>query len=278
MGGFVFDLHNTKTHMKNALLELAYKMEVLASRCQGIAFDSQSSNGEFNIVTKLGSRIRLAVDGGANKGEWTQHLLARSPSARVVVVEPNPKNAAQLRQRFKGVIEISVREAALAGKPGHTWFSADEMIGTGAGKTMNQTKSGALEVTACTLREVVDSFGLEAVVDFVKLDIEGDEMEVIIGAKKLFETGRLGIVQVEYNCTWIEKRAYLLDLFQFSRSVNYTILQLTPFGCMHLPCYGIGLEDFRMRNVVLVRGDLLSVLSPFSAAGRARVEERMHSR
>jgi FkbM family methyltransferase len=259
--------------MKKTLLEIAYKIEVLASRCQGIAGERPQWNGEYSVVARLGPAIRHAIDGGANLGEWTANLLTHAPQARVLLAEPHPENAKYLRQKFASQgSQVNVQQVALAAEPGHVFLAADTAMGTGSGITTKDSTARGWKVPATNLPMLAQEFGSDCEIDFVKLDIEGDEMAVVTGARKLFESGRLGIVQLEYNCTWIDKQALLGDLFKFAREVDYQLFQLTPFGAMSLPGYGIGLEDFRLRNILLVRPVLVSKLAPFPAAGRARVE------
>jgi hypothetical protein len=64
----------------------------------------------------------------------------------------------------------------------------------------------------------------------------------------------------------------LKQLFEFASDYRCTLLVLTPVGFMQVEKYGIGLEDFRLRNLVLCREDHVSLLKPFGPAGRARVE------
>jgi FkbM family methyltransferase len=259
--------------MKKTLLEFAYKIETLASRCQGIASERPNWNGEYKVVARLGSSIRHAIDGGANLGEWTGNLLKHSPDARVLLAEPHPENAKHLRKLFfDRADKIGVHEVALAAEPGQVFLSAGADLGTGTGMTSSDPALGGWSVKATSLPELAQHFGSRCQIDFVKLDIEGDEMTVLRGAEPLFAAGRLGVVQVEYNCTWLDRRETLGGLFKFARHHDYVLLQLTPFGPMHMQTYGLGLEDYRLRNLLLVRRDLVNLLNPIHSAGRPRVE------
>ncbi len=259
--------------MRKLILEIAYKIETLASRVQGIAAQVPQWNGEYQLVAKRGPAIRHAIDGGANLGEWTAHLLSHAPKARVLLAEPHPENAKHLRQKFAGYGEqVAVHQVALAAGPGRIYFNAEAEVGTGAGMTTTDPAAGRWEVETIGLSALAENFGSDVEIDFVKLDIEGDEMAALNGARALFKSGRLGIVQLEYNGTWIDRRASMQDLFQFAHEANYQVLQLTPLGPMLLPHYGLGLDDFRLRNLLLVRPNLVAALAPFPAAGMARVE------
>jgi hypothetical protein len=97
-------------------------------------------------------------------------------------------------------------------------------------------------------------------------------MAVLAGADRLFRRSRIGVMQVEYNGTWYRAGRSLRELFAFAKDHRYWFLLATPLGLAHLPSYGLGLEDYRMRNIVLAREDRVPLRPAFGPAGRARVE------
>jgi hypothetical protein len=104
-------------------------------------------------------------------------------------------------------------------------------------------------------------------------------MAVLAGADQLFQRSRIGVMQVEYNVTWHRAGRSLRELFAFAKDHRYRLLLATPLGFADLPSYGLGIEDYRLRNIVLAREDRAPWLSAFGPAGRARVEHiRAHSR
>jgi hypothetical protein len=134
-----------------------------------------------------------------------------------------------------------------------------------------ETGDEAVEVETITLDEIAEEYA-EADINFVKVDIEGAEMALLRGARGLFERRRIGVMQLEYNATWLAFGARLGDLFAFAEGNGYEVMIATPLGPARAPAYGIGLEDFRLRNVILARPDFVELIEPFGPAGRARVE------
>jgi len=108
--------------------------------------------------------------------------------------------------------------------------------------------------------------------DIIKLDVEGSEISALLGAEKLFRSLSVGTVQVEYNVTWLREGRRLKDLFEFVNDLRYVLLAASPFGFIYYPKYGEGLDDFRMRNMILSREDHAQLLHPIGPTGRARVE------
>jgi FkbM family methyltransferase len=259
------------TPMRRLLSELAYRGEVLCSRLQGIAYQQPERNGEHLLVRRLAPGIRHAIDIGANVGDWTAAVLrATHDRAGVTCLEPDPRNAVILRSRFDGQTGVRVLEAAVSDRTGEVTFVPGEGAGNGLGFLSRESKS-AMAVRTIPLEAVVADLG-DPEIDLVKCDVEGEEMAILAGASQLFRRSRIGVMQVEYNGTWLRAGRSMRELFAFAGDHRYRLLLATPLGFAHLPSYGLGLEDYRMRNIVLAREDRVSWLAAFGPAGRARVE------
>jgi FkbM family methyltransferase len=128
----------------------------------------------------------LCFDVGANIGERTELFVALG--ARVVAVEPQAECAATLRRRFGERIELV--ELALGSEPGnaemlladyHTlsslspeWVEAVQKSGRFADFEWGER----VAVPVTTLDELIRRFGVP---DFCKIDVEGYELEVLLG-------------------------------------------------------------------------------------------------
>jgi FkbM family methyltransferase len=272
--------------IRTKLLDYAYLAEVFFSRLQGIAGGEPSRNGEYQLVRALRGVVRTAVDAGANRGEWTARILAETRGlARVTCFEPDPLNVALLQKRFRDCGNVTIYEAALGATCGTCEFWSEGVEGSGAGYVLEKRAAAFLSADERRTVEAgskitVPQLSLDSLyrtgsckeIDLVKCDIEGSEMSALAGAEGLFRSSAIGTLQLEYNATWIRTGYRMADLFEFASNYRYTVLALTPWGVTRYPTYGVGLEDFRMRNLLLARGDHLKLLKPIGPAGRARVE------
>lgn len=261
-----------KSGAKSFLLDLAYKGEVAFSRMQGIAFDRPPRNGEYALIRQLRGHIRLAFDVGANAGDWTAEVLSQTGGkCEVACVEADAKNAEFVRKRFATAGNVHIFNVAASDSEGTAFFQSGVGELSGVGHLASAAGSGTVEVVTTTLEKLAEKYpGRE--LDLVKVDIEGAEMSMLAGAKSLFAGKRIGVMQLEYNATWLAFGTQMRDLFAFAREHGYEVLNETPFGFMRVPRYGIGLEDYRLRNLLLVRPDRVASLDPFGPCGRAKVE------
>lgn len=127
-------------------------------------------------------------DIGANVGYFS--LLAAKlsePKGRVYAFEPLPRNIKFIRKHIalNHLAErISVIEAAVSDKSGSAHFDP------GASTAMGHIASkGQLEVQLVSLDDLY-SKGQLPVPDYMKVDVEGAEYEVLNGARKILQTER----------------------------------------------------------------------------------------
>jgi FkbM family methyltransferase len=125
------------------------------------------------------------VDGGAFDGDTLRSAPWRVGG--VLAVEPDPTNAARLRSSGGGRLEV--HEALLGSTPGSARFS-----GTGTMES-RRSESGLLEVPVTT----IDRLAAGRQPTFIKLDVEGDELEALKGARETLERAQPVVAVCVYH-------------------------------------------------------------------------------
>jgi FkbM family methyltransferase len=131
----------------------------------------------------------LAFDVGAHTGNRLRAFL--DLGARVVAVEPQPELAARLAFRYGGDARVHVVEGALGRAPGRApllssprtptvaTLSTDFVARAGATPSFEGVRwQAGPEVVVTTLDALIATHGQP---DFVKIDVEGFELEVLHG-------------------------------------------------------------------------------------------------
>jgi FkbM family methyltransferase len=123
-------------------------------------------------------RDGLAFDIGANRGDMS--ALYQDLGARVIAVEPVPQLAALIRRRFKATVE----QAAVGSQPG----TGELRLGRDVNHSTMSSAYGArfgerlteetISVRVTTLDQLMERHGVP---DFIKIDVEGFEPEVLRG-------------------------------------------------------------------------------------------------
>ena len=133
----------------------------------------------------------VVIDGGANIGMFSLATLRDHPGARITAFEPDPRIGAMLRENLaaNNASQVAIVDAALGSTVGEMSFAPDGQAG------------GALVsgVADMRVRVVTLSQYLMDEVDFLKLNIEGAELDVLREAAASNRLRRVRAMVIEYH-------------------------------------------------------------------------------
>ena len=84
-------------------------------------------------------------------------------------------------------------------------------------------------VAVRTLDEVIESEKL-AFVDFIKMDIEGNELFALKGGKHSLTAGKIGALSFEFGCANVNSRTFFREFWELLTEANFLIYRITPRG------------------------------------------------
>ena len=146
---------------------------------------------------------RAVIDVGAERGAFAEEML-RAGSDAVHVLEPEPGNAASLRQRFSDDPRVTVHECAVSSSDGELQLHRS-VSPRGRSVTCGHTVlerpdtdeiawRGTFEVKARSLASLVDNGEIPTRVGILKIDTEGHDHAVVSGMGDL----ECDVVMVEH--------------------------------------------------------------------------------
>ena len=142
------------------------------------------AEGAFvDLCSKVLSNDSIVIDVGSNIGLTTLILSQFVPNGRVISIEPNPEifEILELNMKHNEIKNVSNFQIAISDSQGQVSFNPDSAFGHLLHQH-NQNSNG-ISVEATTIDLLVESLDLQKV-DFIKIDVEGFEPNVIAGAKK----------------------------------------------------------------------------------------------
>lgn len=191
---------------------------------KGMGFNnwrSLSDSGEAWMVKNVLPELHLGdrpvfMDVGANAGEYSELLLARFPKASVHAFEPHPQTFLTLDQSIGA--KAKCHALALGSEKGvfHLYDRGGDDGGIRASlakealETVQSKPLTAYAVKVSTLDDFMKEHSIFSI-DFIKIDTEGFEMDVLKGAHDALSQGKIGAIQFEFNDVHFARRQFLAD-------------------------------------------------------------------
>ncbi len=189
-------------------------------------------NGEALLLRELAPRLKVVFDVGANRGDWTSHVLAIAPDIeKVLCYEPGASALAELQRRYADDPRVQITAAAVSDRPGEQEFFEEPNAGETSSliASHSQDLATARAVRVVTIDEELDRLGIDRV-DLLKVDAEGMDLHVLRGAASAFRDHRVAVAQFEYNAPWAAAGSTLAAAFGLLREHGYEVLALLPDG------------------------------------------------
>jgi FkbM family methyltransferase len=187
----------------------------------GSTFRDIAKNGEATVIQHVKESIKLAVDVGANRGEWTQMVLQTTGAEACLLFEPSSSALSELRQRFADNSRVNIVGAAAGDSSGRLPFYEEPDAGELSTLVAGTTCTGEERtVQVTTLDSEIDRLGWPTV-DYLKIDAEGYDFHVLRGARRLFERRCVALGQFEYGNAWIYAGSTLTYAMKWLGDLGY---------------------------------------------------------
>lgn len=179
----------------------------------------RANNVRIELLRDLVTPDDLCFDVGANIGDYTASLLA--VGARVIAVDPQPSAIKELRARFYRNDRIVVEPVALGDREGKARFfvrdhhGASSFLENWGGGRYRET----LELPIRTIESLIKTYGVPS---YVKLDVEGYELQVVLGLKS-----KVNLISVEYfltdeNCA---SKLEIIEILEKFGTLSFNLVQ-----------------------------------------------------
>ncbi len=224
--------------------------------------------GEFFVIDSLlpnylGAGRVIFFDVGANDGTYTKLLCERFPDADVYAFEPNKVVCEALRSNAPRQARcFNLGLGATRGNATIYSYHSDQPRKNSEYGSVYQEVFSQLsipdEVVGQSFEmDTLDDFCSEnhiSRIDFLKIDTEGHEHAVLLGAAKMLAGNQIGIIQFEFNSMNVFSRVFLKDFY--SLLGNYNIYRLHPKGPIPLFKYQTKNEIFVYQNFLAIHREL----------------------
>lgn len=190
----------------------------------------RSDTPDMRLLDDVRLRGRVAIDVGAHAGNWTQNLARRVGTDGLVLAYealPHYGRALAVSTRLLRARNVHVRVVAVGDREGSIplrWRSDTNERLTGKTHIEPDVKNstGIIEVQMTTLDSDLEARRISpADVAFIKIDVEGAELEVLKGASNVLSKGR-PVIYMEVEPPWLERMGHsVMDIFDLMTLHGY---------------------------------------------------------
>lgn len=233
-----------------------------------------NTNGEAWLLKVISSKMKNSstfVDVGANVGDWSSALVGSGFMGRLIAVDPLKRNLAKVRERLVALKYASFElcEYALSNKIGSAkFFTNKDPTLSGHDSLYDMRTIGyresvdSVDVRCLTLDELAAQFNISRI-DFLKIDVEGNELFVLQGARSLLSSEAIDFIQIEFGHAARGAKVYLHDIVNFVSEYDLKIFVIKPSGLLPLVFSPFTENRYSYINFLLVRGSACDTLKEY---------------
>jgi FkbM family methyltransferase len=207
----------------------------------------------FNISKKYLHNPPVIFDVGAHKGAYTEYVLSQIPGAECILFEPNAGLLKDLEKKYNA-FGILLGETQGVKTFYQCENEADELSSTYNRAVFSDVEHKE-EVIKCTTVDIFCESTNIAFIDFLKIDVEGAEMDVLKGSFKMLSKHKIMFLQVEYGGTYPDAGITFLDIINFVGLYSYKIYELVE-GRLQQVTKENFIEDYRFANFLITYHDI----------------------
>jgi FkbM family methyltransferase len=227
-----------------------------------LKYDNNYISGEQHVIKhvlkqELHQQNLIFFDVGANRGDYSKELRSEFPQAEIFAFEPNPYAFETLASTLKSSSdhcyclglgseagcqtiytyrdEIDSQHASMYKDIFLDFHHAKELVD--------------MEIQLTTIDEFCQKNSIRQI-DFLKIDVEGYELDVLKGAKRMLEQHRIRIIQFEFNVTHVFSRVFLKDFYALLK--DFEMYRLDTERLIHLPYHDPMNEIFQFQNFLAI--------------------------
>jgi FkbM family methyltransferase len=206
----------------------------------------------------------VIFDVGANVGKYSLLTARYIPKGKIHAFEPSGRTYDDLAQNIKEagaggrVIPHRLGFSSASGTVTLHSYTADGVRASPLSSIDLRRPTQVVDVKRESSEQIqvktIDAFCEEnriAHIDFLKLDVEGHELDVLQGANSMLSGSNISIIQFEFGPPNLYSKTYFFD-FWAMLSGRYEIYRIIPKGIVRIDCYGEHREVFLTTNYLAV--------------------------
>ena len=221
-------------------------------------------SGEINVMSYVkahssGKRPLVIFDVGANKGQYTTSLLKffEGTDTEIHCFEPGHETFKTLSVNIGEISSVTLNNFGLSDKKSESVLYYDK-AGSGLASLykrqldyFNIGFEQSEQVSLDTLDSYVEAKNITTI-DLLKIDVEGNELNVLAGAAESLANGTIRAIQMEFGGCNIDSRTFFRDFWNLLHK-DFAMYRIMRDGLLEITKYDERLEIFTCTNFFFAR-------------------------
>lgn len=226
-------------------------------------YETSKISGEKSFLENyFANQSGVLLDVGANKGGYSLEALRANSELKIYAFEPHPitySSLAQIVSKHSNVLSINKGLSSASGtlrlydhsnEDGSQHATLFKDVITEIHKSSSVVEH---EVEVMTLDDFLKIEKISEVA-LLKIDTEGNELEVLRGGAKAIAERRIKAIHFEFNEMNVVSRVFLRDFFEILE--GYRFYRLLPNEMLEIRSYNpLSCEIFAYQNIVAIMKD-----------------------
>lgn len=223
--------------------------------------------GELEIIKHCVKNGGIVFDVGGFQGEWTQSVLNIKSDCFIHIFEPSVISFTKMKENLSEFIikeKVIPNQFCVSNDLGLSYFweyPENPVLSTMHKRNELELKRVGLSssakrvaVSKITLDEYCDFNNINQI-DFLKIDVEGNEFNVLKGVSNLLLKKKINYIQFEYGGCYQDSETKLEDVFLYLKEKGYMIGKITAEGVDFTYQFLPEIEDYGYCNYLAVIED-----------------------
>jgi len=173
----------------------------------------------------------IILDVGAHIGDTTELYRKYFSQSKIFCFEPFPESCDALKKRFINDSTINIVETALGSKDETKTLYVSNFSNLNSLKKPNERAWGfadnkSVDVETTTLDQFCFANDIKHI-DILKLDVQGSELDILLGSKTILEKGNISLIYVEWQVVPLyENHHKYYKIAEFLAGFDYELFNL----------------------------------------------------
>ena len=186
---------------------------------------SNLSNEKKILTNFFGNKKIVAIDVGANLGGYTDLLLKNINLKELHIFEPSKKCTEYLKKKYNKK-NIFINNKALSNSNKITTFYENEILSQSSlhnkkNKFNSNLKNIETYKVNCISLDKYYSTLKKKKIDLLKIDAEGEDLEILKGSKKLLKNKKIKLIKIELLNSIDQNKSNINEIIIFLNKYKY---------------------------------------------------------